>query len=253
MEKQKKKAEVPMGVDQNLSLTISLFIIILTFFIMLNAIAVPDQRRRRLAIGSLNGSFGILTGGSSLIEGGEDQGTDSAHTQVSRLMDLNEMLKKKDDIARDLIVTANKRRSVLSIPEHRLFKPGEAVLIPQSHEMLDKICQIINKNNYPVDIMGYVDNADSEAGQGMPPRELSTLRAMALQAFFIKNGKVPPKLLSAYGWGEFRPSLSNQTRETRELNRRVEVVFIHEGKNEEPEGAYTFKDFFFNVFEKKKK
>jgi chemotaxis protein MotB len=252
MGEKKKNSEAPVGVNQNLAMTISLFIIILTFFIMLNAIAVPDERRKRVAIGSLNGSFGILTGGSSVLEGRGEQLTDSIATRVSRLIDLNEMLKKKDEIARDLIVTGNKRRSTLSIPEHRLFKPGETVLIPESHEMLYKISQIINKNQYPADIVGYVDNTDSESGKRMSPRELSTLRAMALQAFFIKNGKVPPQLLAAYGWGEFRPAASDQTRETRNLNRRMEVVFIHDTKREEPDGAYTFKDFFFNVFEKKK-
>lgn len=242
-----------MGGDQNLMMTISLFIIILTFFILLNALAVPDQRRRRVAIGSLNGTFGILTGGSSLLEGEGDQLTPSVSAKGSRLMELNELLKEKDEVIRDVIVTGNKRRSTLSIPEHRLFKPGEAVLLPESHMMLDKIGQIINKNKFPVDIMGYVDNSDGESAQRMRPRELSTLRAMALQAFFMEKSKVPSNRLSAYGWGDFRPVASSETRETRNLNRRVEVVFLHDARHEEPEGAFTFQEFFFNVFERRKR
>lgn len=242
-----------MGGGQNLVMTISLFIIILTFFIMLNALAVPDERRRRVAIGSLNGSFGILSGGSSLIEGGVDSLTPSAAAKGSRLMELNELLKEKDEIKRDLIVTGNQRRSTLRIPEHRLFKPGESVLLPESHVLLDKIGQIINKNKFPVDIMGYVDNSDAESVEVMRPRELSTLRAMALQAFFIDKSNITPNRLAAYGWGEYRPAASNQTQETRNLNRRVEVVFLHDARREEPEGAFTFQDFFFNVFEKKKR
>ncbi|MFH0730504.1 MAG: OmpA family protein [Pseudomonadota bacterium] len=253
MEKKKKNADAPVGGDQNLTMTISLFIIILTFFILLNALAVPDERRRRVAIGSLNGSFGILTGGSSILEGGANQLTPSSVAKGSRLMDLNELLKEKDEIKRDVIVTGNKRRSTLSIPEHRLFNPGEAVLLPESHALLDKIGQIIDKNKYPVDIMGYVDNSDGESAGRMRPRELSTLRAMALLAFFIEKSKVAPNLLSACGWGQFRPTASEQTRETRLLNRRVEVVFNHHARHEEPEGAFTFQDFFFNVFEKKKR
>lgn len=252
MGKKKNKSEAPAGVDLNLPMTISLFIIILAFFIMLNALAVPDERRKRVALGSLNDSFGILTGGDSILDEGSDELPDSTISNVSRLLDLNEMLTQKDEIARELIVTGNRRRSTLSIPEHRLFKPGETVLISESHEMLDKIGQIIKRNHYPVDIMGYVDNADSESDQAMTPRELTSLRATALLAFFVNNNNVPPKLLTAYGWGSFRAAVSNQTRETRNLNRRVEVVFIHPAAYAEPEDAFTFKDFFFNVFEKKK-
>jgi chemotaxis protein MotB len=252
MAKNKKKRESSTGGDPNLAMTISLFIIILAFFIMLNALAVPDERRKRVALGSLNDSFGVLTGGDSVLDLGPGEISDNTTSNVSRLIDLNEMLTNKDGLASELVVTGNRRRSTLSIPEHRLFRPGEAVLIPESHAILDKLGQIIKKNNYPVDIMGYVDNADSESGQGTAPRELSTLRAAALLAFFINNNQVPPKLLTAYGWGSLRPAASNRTRETRTLNRRMEVVFIHQAKYEEPEGAFTFKDFFFNVFEKKK-
>lgn len=252
MKEKKRQLQAPPGVDLNLSMTISLFIIILVFIIMLNALAVPDERRKRTALGSLNESFGILSGGSSVIEGSDGLTRQSIISEGSRLGDLNEMLKEKDGIAKDLVITGNKRRSTLSIPEHRLFKPGETELIPGSHVILDKISQIINKNKYPVDIMGYVDNAESQSGHGMSPRELSTLRAMALQSFFINTGKVAPTLLTAIGWGEFRPIASNQTRETRSLNRRMEIVFIHEAKLDEPEGGFIFKEFFFNVFEKRK-
>lgn len=252
MAKKKKQAEASGGGDSNMAMTVSLFIIILAFFILLNALAVPDEKRKRVALGSLKESFGILSGGRSILEDVADLLTDSKPAEVSRLKELNSLLERKDEIVRDLTLTGDRHRSILSIPEHRLFKPGERRLLTESHAMLDKIGQIIKKNNYPVDIMGYVDNTANGSDQTMPPRELSTFRAMALQLFFIENNQVPPSLLSAYGWGEFRPVASKLTPETRKLNQRVEVVFIHDLKPEKPEGAFTFKDFFFNVFEKRK-
>lgn len=252
MAQQRKPSEPPPRVDPNMALMISLFIIIFAFFIMLNAIAVPDDKRKRIAIGSLNESFGILSGGSSLIEGNDQASYSMISTDGSRISDLNEMLKEKDGIARSLVLTGNKQRSVLTIPELRLFKPESAELIPDSYPMLDKISDVIKKFNYPVDIMGFIDDADSESRQGMSPRILSTLRAMNLQSYLIQAGKVPPTLLTAIGWGQFRPIAAYNTRETRSLNRRMEINFIHETKYEEPEGGFTFREFFFNVFEKKK-
>ena len=44
-------------------MTVSLFIILLAFFILLNTLAVPDEARQRLALGSLMRNFGVLSGG----------------------------------------------------------------------------------------------------------------------------------------------------------------------------------------------
>ena len=43
----------------------SLNLILLSFFILLNSIAVVDNNRQRRALGSLRGSFGILLGGEN--------------------------------------------------------------------------------------------------------------------------------------------------------------------------------------------
>ena len=70
MARKKKKTE-ESGADIGVVMTCSLFLIILTFFILLNSIAVIDDRKPRLAIGSLIGSFGTLTGGLSKLSTGE--------------------------------------------------------------------------------------------------------------------------------------------------------------------------------------
>lgn len=251
MGRRKKKNDAPGGGDSNLAMTVSLFIIILAFFIMLNSIAVEDENRRRVALGSLMEHFGILSGGPTLLEGLDDNVRPNRPSQVSSIIDFSDMFQDDDPGSQELILTGDRQRSVLNIPEHRLFKPGDTVLIPESHSMLNKLGNIILKNPYPVDIIGYVDRTDSAVAQGRSPRELSTLQAMALQEFLIRNVKISPNLLTAYGWGEHRPAASNRTRETRSLNRRVEVVFIHEHAQREPEGAFIFKDFFFRVFERK--
>jgi chemotaxis protein MotB len=250
MAKRKKKSEEASGSDLLQMLTVSLFIILLAFFIMLNAIAVVDQNRQRVALGSLMDSFGILSGGNSLIPGPENQVTSNKLQQITGLVDFSSLISGEGDRAQPLVVTEDNRRSVLTIPDKRLFESGGAQLKPESEKMLYKLSKIIRLNRYPVDIIGYMDGGGNEEKDWPPPRELSTLRALSVQAFLIQKAGVDPKLLTAYGWGQYHPIASNSTRESRALNRRVDVVFIHEKKAVKPDNAFTFKDFFFNVFDK---
>ena len=50
-------------------MVISLFILLFAYFIVLNSIAVIDEKHELEALGSLIGSFGVLPGGLSPIKG----------------------------------------------------------------------------------------------------------------------------------------------------------------------------------------
>ncbi|MCU0594180.1 MAG: hypothetical protein MUC98_01780, partial [Desulfobacterota bacterium] len=65
MGNRRRNIEEPTGGDGGLTLTVSLFLILLVFFILLCSIAIIDQARVRLAIGSLVGSFGSFHAGMS--------------------------------------------------------------------------------------------------------------------------------------------------------------------------------------------
>jgi chemotaxis protein MotB len=43
----------------------SLFLLILTFFVALSSMSILDNKRMKMAIGSISGSFGVLPGGRS--------------------------------------------------------------------------------------------------------------------------------------------------------------------------------------------
>ena len=65
MAKRSRGVENDSGSNVGLVMMLSLFLILLTFFILLNSIATMDERRTRVAIGSLMGAFGIFKGGTS--------------------------------------------------------------------------------------------------------------------------------------------------------------------------------------------
>ncbi|MGD0210771.1 MAG: hypothetical protein ABSC14_07305, partial [Desulfomonilia bacterium] len=55
--------EKPMNVT--MYLLASLFLFLLTFFVILSSVSVMDNKRQKMAIGSVKGGFGILPGGRS--------------------------------------------------------------------------------------------------------------------------------------------------------------------------------------------
>jgi chemotaxis protein MotB len=230
-------------------MTVSLFIILLAFFILLNAIAVVDEKKKRQALGSLMQSFGVLSGGNSVIIGeGDNVGLPPFSIDVGKI-DFKDLFIGNKDIAQEIRITCDKKGNVVSIPSRLLFERHSTCLKPSSTALLDNLCKIINKNNCPIEIIGHTDNAGMDEEIGLSDRELSSIRALGLLKYFVSHGKIMPNRITSYGWGKYRPIVSNRTEETREINRRMEILFVHKSPRERPKGIFTFKDFFFKVFD----
>ena len=248
MKKKKKQAE-EIAPNLIMVMTVSLFIILLAFFILLNTLAVPDEARERKALGSLMRNFGVLSGGFSIMRDGDQQITTEKITRISNLLDFSDLIKSEEDPLNDLDVTHERKRSVITLPDSLIFEPGSNRILDSSYPVLDRIAAAIHETEYSVDIAGFMDKEIGDANPGATNREISSLRALAVLRYFIEKGGVSPDLLTAYGWGEFRPIAPNRIREGRVLNQRLEISMIHKKRLEKPEGFFTFKNFFFNVFE----
>jgi outer membrane protein OmpA-like peptidoglycan-associated protein len=89
---------------------------------------------------------------------------------------------------------------------------------PDAAVILDEAVRILSGSSSPVSIEGHTDWIGTDAyNQGLSER-----RANAVQAYLIEHG-VDASRLSTSGYGESRPIASNDTREGRALNRRVEL------------------------------
>jgi chemotaxis protein MotB len=243
MDKKKKKIDGE-GADIGMVMTVSLFLILLTFFILLNSIAVIDEHRSRMAIGSLIGAFGGLPGGLSPLETGKSIMPPSAP-----------MVKEELTWPGDIRVEKVKDKVIITINEKVLFSEDRLKFKPSILKVLDKLCDIINKGNYPVEIVGHTDDIQA-GGKGYESNwEFSALMAIQLVKYFISKGSVSAKRLNPYGSGSFRPTSSNNTRQSRSQNRRVEIILnykaptyikrIFRGK---PSGFFTYKKFDFKIF-----
>jgi len=105
-----------------------------------------------------------------------------------------------------------------------LFYRGTADLITGSEKELDLVVEVLNENpSIKILLKGHTDNT------GDPVRNvrLSEARVKSVKAYIIAQG-VSPYRVSGKGFGGNQPLASNETEETRMLNRRVEFEVIEE-------------------------
>ncbi|MFC1594414.1 flagellar motor protein MotB, partial [Candidatus Omnitrophota bacterium] len=77
-------------------------------------------------------------------------------------------------------------------------------------------------------VEGHTDNVPIRYSGWLSNWELSSARALSVLHFLIDEGGINPERLSANGYGEFHPVVSNDTPEGQQQNRRVEIVILPE-------------------------
>jgi len=115
---------------------------------------------------------------------------------------------------------------VITVVGDLLFDSGKAKIRHEAYPLLDKVASVLKDNmaGFNIGIEGYTDNAPIRHSGWKSNWELSTARSLNVLHFLVKEKGISPQRLSAIGFGEYRPVASNDTREGRKLNRRVEIV-----------------------------
>jgi outer membrane protein OmpA-like peptidoglycan-associated protein len=100
-----------------------------------------------------------------------------------------------------------------------LFDTDSSSLRSASRTTLNELAQ--NFRQYPDNVITVEGHTDS-TGTEQYNQRLSERRASSVADYLIDNG-VPASAITVYGYGETRPSSTNDTVEGRQLNRRVEI------------------------------
>ncbi|MBW3545865.1 MAG: OmpA family protein, partial [Bacteroidetes bacterium] len=99
-----------------------------------------------------------------------------------------------------------------------LFYKGTANFIEGSEGELELVAEMMNENpEVNIFLKGHTDNV----GNDVLNVQLSQARVEAVTSFLVDQG-VAPDRISGKGFGGSQPVASNETEETRKLNRRVE-------------------------------
>lgn len=148
--------------------------------------------------------------------------------ELQEAMELLEKRLKKEIDDKEVSLQMAERGLVITFVAEVLFDSGKAQIRSEAYPVLDKVARVIREKVYDreIGIEGHTDNEPIKYSGWKSNWELSTARATSVLHYMVDNGKLDPKKLSAIGYGEYRPIASNETKEGRQKNRRVEIVII---------------------------
>ncbi|MBL7210716.1 MAG: flagellar motor protein MotB [Candidatus Omnitrophica bacterium] len=151
--------------------------------------------------------------------------------QVDELNQAKKMLEEQfaQEIAdKQVRLEMQEKGLVLTVVGDLLFDSGKATIRREAYPVLDKVGFFLKENvpNLNVAIEGHTDNQPIQHSGWKSNWELSTARALSVLHYLVNQENISPKRLSAIGYGEYRPVVSDDTKEGRQLNRRVEIVIM---------------------------
>ena len=145
--------------------------------------------------------------------------------RLERYRDLAERLANmfKSD---ELSVKVRDGKMMIEMQESVLFDSGRAQIKKDGRKVLEQlgtVLQDVEKREFLV--AGHTDDVPIDSQRFSSNWELSTARAVNVVTLLQDNG-VSPKNLAAAGYSKHDPVASNESREGRAQNRRIEVILM---------------------------
>jgi chemotaxis protein MotB len=216
-----------------------LMTLLLVFFIIMYAISSINLLKFRSVLASIQFSLGEKNPGIGLLEIVKTEQLDKKVSladltglksrENEMLGDIEDLIQKKQ-LGKHIIAQISEGKIYIQIRGKVLFDSGAAQLNDGARPILDKIVGIIQDyEEFNVNIKGHTDNTPISTAQFASNWELSAIRATTVLKYFI-DGEVNPMRLTATGYGDLLPLVTNNSAENRATNRRVEFVLERKTK-----------------------
>jgi chemotaxis protein MotB len=117
---------------------------------------------------------------------------------------------------------------VITVVGDLLFDSGKAKIRSEAYPLLQKVSSVLKDNmrEFNIGIEGHTDNVPIKHSGWKSNWELATARALSVLHYLENEQGISGERLSAIGYGEYRPVASNETKDGRKQNRRVEIVIL---------------------------
>ncbi|MCC6748472.1 MAG: OmpA family protein [Deltaproteobacteria bacterium] len=127
------------------------------------------------------------------------------------------------------------RGLTITLAEGFFFDSGSAAVRKNSLPTLERISRLLRSLGNALRVEGHTDDRPIKTARFPSNWELSTARATYVVSYLIQHFEADPRQLSAAGYGEWRPTATNDTAEGRAMNRRVDIVVLSsEAMTQEP-------------------
>jgi chemotaxis protein MotB len=209
--------------------------LLFAFFVVMFAVSQVDSKK----LGRFTESFSRAVGvdlfplaGHGIMEGNDD-GAPAAAAEAPKSSTLPEELNglksallsaaEKDSSMQNVEIVARRNELVLRLSDTLLFDSGDDALKEPAVRVVAHIARELLPRHVDVRVEGHTDDRPIRTARFRSNWDLSTSRATAVVARLAAEGVAAPRL-SAAGYGEFHPIVSNATDDGRKLNRRVDLV-----------------------------
>jgi chemotaxis protein MotB len=116
------------------------------------------------------------------------------------------------------------KRLVIRIQESGSFASGSAIVKRSFQPVIDKISALLGVVKGKITVSGHTDSMPINSARYRSNWELSTARSVSVLHKLERASKLPPGEFTIHGHGETRPIATNETKEGRAKNRRVEIA-----------------------------
>lgn len=133
------------------------------------------------------------------------------------------------------VITAKRtaRGVVLVLQESILFDSGEAEILETGKPFLKKVATLLETIPNHVNVEGHTDNRPISNYRYPSNWELSGARASSVIRYLIEEKNFNESRFSAVGYSDTRPVADNASKQNWGKNRRVEIVILEQGKEED--------------------
>ena len=126
-------------------------------------------------------------------------------------------------------ITELKGKLTVNMLDAVLFDLGKSEIRPEGLVVLQKVIDVLKEvEDKVIRVEGHTDNLKIHGvlAQKYPTNwELSAARAVNVAKYLQEQG-IDPNILSATAFSEYKPVASNDTKEGRSQNRRIEIVLL---------------------------
>jgi chemotaxis protein MotB len=216
--------------------------LLLCFFVLLLSFSEMDRQKYKMVAGSMAQAFGVQRKervfesprGAKMVALSFDQDMvpkfDKQEYIATQVMEsLGEELKaalegKLRGLEDQVEIEVDGHQTIIRLLGGATFDSGQARIRPRLIPILREIGLRLKGTDGDIIIAGHTDTVPVRGGPFETNLKLSIARAAEVAEFMIDKVEIPPERISTMGFGEYRPTHTNDTPEGREKNRRVEII-----------------------------
>lgn len=225
--------------------------LLLTFFVLLYSMSSLDQSKWDLFVksiypglvddkgssGSVNINGKVSTGGKEAKGGGDKASAEDVQATTDNMDELYLMIAQKMDQqgVGGVSATRGKNYTFVEFKDKAFFNGDSSELTDQGKSALSVFCNIIAPEKdkiSQVNIMGHTAQANPNGNNVRTDRMLAAMRAAEVCIYIQEQNVIEPNKIVSMEYGQFRPVQTNDTKEGRAANRRVEILLIDQGAEE---------------------